>query len=67
MSRRRDRPTLLEHSRATSGERRFVDLNTLVEEALNLAYHGARAQDQSFSITLQRDFVTSIAALGLAP
>ena len=32
-----------------------VDLNALVEEALNLAYHGARAQDQSFNITLQRD------------
>ena len=31
---------------------RSIDLNTLVEEALNLAYHGARAQDQSFNITL---------------
>ena len=47
---------MLEHSRGVSGERREVDLNGLVEEALNLAYHGARAQDQSFNITLERDF-----------
>jgi signal transduction histidine kinase len=48
--------SMLEHSRGGSGERREVDLNALVEEALNLAYHGARAQDQSFNITLEREF-----------
>jgi two-component system NtrC family sensor kinase len=36
---------MLEHSRRSSGERREVDLNVLVDEALNLAYHGARAQE----------------------
>jgi two-component system, NtrC family, sensor kinase len=35
--------SMLEHSRGVSGERRKVDLNALIEEALNLAYHGARA------------------------
>ena len=39
---------MLEHSRGSSGERRLVDLNTLIDEALNLAYHGARAQDSSW-------------------
>ena len=48
--------SMLEHSRGVSGERREVDLNALIDEALNLAYHGARAQDQSFNITLERDF-----------
>jgi NADP-dependent 3-hydroxy acid dehydrogenase YdfG len=48
--------SMLEHSRGTSGERRSVDLNGLMEEALNLAYHGGRAQDASFNITLERDF-----------
>ena len=33
----------------------MVDLNGLIDEALNLAYHGARAQDQNFNITLERD------------
>jgi hypothetical protein len=41
--------SMLEHSRGVSGERRVVDLNALIDEALNLAYHGARAQDASFS------------------
>jgi DNA-binding NtrC family response regulator len=45
--------SLLEHSRGSSGERRSVDLNLLIEEALNLAYHRARAQEPSFNITLQ--------------
>ena len=45
----------------------MVDLNGLVDEALNLAYHGARAQDQSFSITLERDFGEGIAPIELAP
>jgi PAS domain S-box-containing protein len=59
--------SMLEHSRGGSGERREVDLNGLVEEALNLAYHGARAQDQSFNITLERDFDRALAAIELAP
>ena len=35
--------SMLDHSRGSSGERRTVDLNALIDEALNLAYHGARA------------------------
>jgi signal transduction histidine kinase/uncharacterized protein YdeI (YjbR/CyaY-like superfamily) len=59
--------SMLEHSRGSSGERRSIDINTLVDEALNLAYHGARAQDQSFNITLQRDLGAGIAPITLAP
>jgi GAF domain-containing protein/nitrogen-specific signal transduction histidine kinase len=59
--------SMLEHSRGSSGERRSVDINGLVEEALNLAYHGARAQDQSFNITLERDFGHGIAPIELVP
>ena len=59
--------SMLEHSRGGSGERRAVDLNALVEEALNLAYHGARAQDQSFNITLERDFDRGLAPIELVP
>jgi PAS domain S-box-containing protein len=58
---------MLEHSRGSSGERRMVDLNALIDEALNLAYHGARAQDQAFNITLERDFAEEIAPIKLAP
>src|SRR3569832_739120 len=59
--------SMLEHSRGVSGERREVDLNALVDEALNLAYHGARAQDQSFNITLERDFQLGLAPIEVAP
>jgi GAF domain-containing protein len=59
--------SMLEHSRGGSGERREVDLNGLVEEALNLAYHGARAQDQNFNISLERDFDRTLAPIELAP
>ena len=47
---------MLQHSREGSGEHRVVDINTLVEESLNLAYHGARAEKQGFEITLERSF-----------
>jgi GAF domain-containing protein len=45
---------MLMHSREGSGERRPVDINAVVEESLNLAYHGARAEKQGFNITLER-------------
>jgi signal transduction histidine kinase len=47
---------MLLHSREGSGEHRPVDINALVEESLNLAYHGARAEKQGFNITLERSF-----------
>ena len=43
---------MLLHSRQGSGEHRPVDINALVDESLNLAYHGARAEKQGFNITL---------------
>src|SRR5262249_17121725 len=45
---------MLLHSREGSGEHRPVDANALVEESLNLAYHGARAENQSFKINVER-------------
>jgi GAF domain-containing protein len=45
---------MLLHSREGSGEHRVVDINALIEESLNLAYHGARAEKQGFNITMQR-------------
>jgi GAF domain-containing protein len=47
---------MLLHSREGSGEHRVVDINAIVEESLNLAYHGARAEKQGFNISLERSF-----------
>jgi len=44
---------MLLHSREGSGEHRPVDINVVLEESLNLAYHGARAEKQGFNITLE--------------
>jgi two-component system NtrC family sensor kinase len=59
--------SMLAHSRGGSGERQSVDINSLVDESLNLAHHGARAQDQNFNITLVRDLDHSIAPVELVP
>jgi signal transduction histidine kinase len=50
-----------------SGERQNVDINSLIEEALNLAYHGARAQDQEFNITIERDLDPNFGPIELVP
>ena len=47
---------MLLHSREGSGEHRLVDINAIVEESLNLAYHGARAEKQGFNIKLEKSF-----------
>jgi C4-dicarboxylate-specific signal transduction histidine kinase len=59
--------SMLEHSRGVTSERRKVDLNNLVEEALNLAYHGARAQDQNFNITLEREYGRDLGEIEIVP
>ena len=58
---------MLLHSREGSGDRRPADINTIVEESLNLAYHGARAEKSGFNITLQRDLDPSAGIIDLYP
>ena len=58
---------MLLHSRQGSGEHRPIDINALVEESLNLAYHGARAEKQGFNITLERSFDPAAGEVDLFP
>ena len=58
---------MLLHSRQGSGEHRPVDINALVDESLNLAYHGARAEKQGFNITLERSFDPTAGEVDLFP
>ncbi len=58
---------MLLHSRQGSGEHRSVDINALVEEGLNLAYHGARAERQDFNITIERSFDPAAGEADLFP
>ena len=45
---------MLLHSREGSGERTHVNVNAMVEEALNLGYHGARAEKPGFNVTIEK-------------
>jgi two-component system, NtrC family, sensor kinase len=58
---------MLQHSREGSGEHRAVDINALVEESLNLAWHGARAEKQGFDVTLERSFDPSAGEADIFP
>jgi signal transduction histidine kinase len=58
---------MLLHSRAGSGEHRSVDINAIVEESLNLAYHGARAEKQGFNITMEKAFDPAAGEIDLFP
>jgi signal transduction histidine kinase len=58
---------MLQHSREGSGEHRVVDINALVEESLNLAWHGARAEKQGFDVALERSFDPSAGEADIFP
>jgi len=58
---------MLLHSREGSGEHRPADINAIVEESLNLAYHGARAEKSGFNITLNRNLDPAAGMVDLYP
>ena len=58
---------MLLHSRAGSGEHRLADINAIVEESLNLAYHGARAEKQGFNIILERSLDPAAGEVDIFP
>jgi two-component system, NtrC family, sensor kinase len=58
---------MLLHSRQGSGEHRPVDINAIVDESLNLAYHGARAESPGFNITMHRNFDPAVGMMNGYP
>jgi signal transduction histidine kinase len=58
---------MLAHSREGGGERRQLALNPLVEEAMNLAWHGARAEKPGLNVTLEKDFDPAAGDVSLFP
>jgi signal transduction histidine kinase len=59
--------SMLAHSRGGTGDWQAANVNGLVEEALNLAYHGARAHDKEFNVTLQRDLAPAARPIDVVP
>ena len=58
---------MLLHSREGSGEHRPADINAVVDESLNLAYHGARAEKAGFSVAFQRYLDPSVGMADVYP
>jgi signal transduction histidine kinase len=58
---------MLLHSRGKPGEKMLTDLNPLVDEYVNLAYHGLRAQDPSFNVTIIRQYDSAVGKVNLVP
>ncbi len=52
--------SMLQHSRGTKGEKQITNLNTLLDDSISLAYHGMRANDESFNVTIKKEFDDSI-------
>jgi len=59
--------SMLQHSRGRSGERQPVDINAMLAEDINLTYHGMRAQDSTFSITIETDFDPAVGKIDVVP
>ena len=58
---------MLLHSRGSSGEKTLTDINDLLEQYVNLAYHGMRAQNKDFNITIEKDYDKSIEKINVVP
>jgi signal transduction histidine kinase len=56
---------MLQHSRASSGQKEPTDINVLADEYLRLAYHGLRAKDKSFNATTKTDFDNNIGKINI--
>jgi signal transduction histidine kinase len=58
---------MLQHSRASSGNKEPTDINALADEYLRLSYHGLRAKDKSFNADFKTDFDESIGKINIIP
>jgi len=59
--------SMLQHSRGKKGEAQETDINIMLEEDLNLAYHGLRAQDNTFNATIEKDLDEKMPKLKIVP
>ncbi|MGH7495079.1 MAG: two-component regulator propeller domain-containing protein [bacterium] len=59
--------SMLQFSRGKPGEREWTDVNALLDEAVNLTYHGFRAQETSFNVTIEKEYDAAIGRLNVVP
>lgn len=58
---------MLQHTRASTGQKEPININALAEEYLRLSYHGLRAKDKSFNSSLDTNFDSSLPKLEVVP
>ncbi|HEU0137754.1 MAG TPA: ATP-binding protein, partial [Flavobacterium sp.] len=58
---------MLQHSRATSGQKEPTNINALADEYLRLAYHGLRAKDKSFNATMKTEYANNLSTVDAVP
>ena len=58
---------MLQHSRTSTGQKEFTDINALCDEYLRLAYHGLRAKDKSFNAKFETDLDPTIDKINVIP
>ncbi len=58
---------MLQHSRASTGQKEAADINVLADEYLRLAYHGLRAKDKSFNAKFEADLDSTIGKISMVP
>jgi len=58
---------MLQHSRASSGQKEPTDINKLADEYMKLAYHGLRAKDKLFNANFQTELDSSIEKMNVMP
>ncbi len=59
--------SMMQHARGSSGQRELADINHLLDEAVNLTYHGMRANEASFNITIEKEYDSTIGKLEVVP
>lgn len=55
------------HSRSAAGRIELTDIHTLIDEYLRLSFHGLKAKDKTFNVTLKTDFDDAIDKVSLIP
>ncbi|MBW4618969.1 MAG: AAA family ATPase [Cyanosarcina radialis HA8281-LM2] len=56
---------MLMHSRSQPGERQLTDINALLAEAVNLAYHGMRAKHPSFYLNVVTNYDDTLSRINV--
>ena len=58
---------MMDHARGGESERRVTNVNALLDEYINLAYHGMRASTPDFNVTIERDFEEAVGEVEIVP